>query len=216
MATEITSKSELAALATKLDSKSKEVVEAMNSLSATLKSVSSYDGIDVSSAANKLSGNLTNLSTDFTNISLNISSYAGLIEEFDSDDFDPGDGEITPEDDYVDTITNLTGDAKNPKKSKEPEKPKDKSDEDKNVEKDVTNKVEIQKNEITKQDFLEEYTKISNKISERLLDGTVYDNETLSLAIAKYNKILSSTKESSKLLRVFLEIINKSDEKIRS
>ena len=38
------------------------------------------------------------------------------------------------EDDYVDTINNLTGDAKNPKKPKEPEKPKDKSDEDKNVE----------------------------------------------------------------------------------
>ena len=88
MATEITSKSELAALATKLDSKSKEIVEAMNSLSTTLKSVSSYDGIDVSSAANVLSGNLTNLSTDFTNISLNFLNYAGLIEEFDSDDFD--------------------------------------------------------------------------------------------------------------------------------
>ena len=36
--------------------------------------------------------------------------------------------------------------------------------EDKNVKNDVTNKVEIQKNEITKQDFLEEYTKISNKL----------------------------------------------------
>lgn len=65
--------------------------------------------------------------------------------------------------------------------------------EDKNIENSLTNKVELQKNEITKQDFLEEYTKISNKISEKLLDGTVYDNETLSLAIAKYNKILSST-----------------------
>ena len=91
MATEITSKSELIALATKLDSKSKEIVEAMNSISTTLKSVSSYDGIDVSSAANTLSGNLTNLSTDFTNASLNISNYAGLIEEFDTDDFDMGD-----------------------------------------------------------------------------------------------------------------------------
>ena len=90
MATEITSKSELIALATKLDSKSKEIVDAMSSLSTTLKSVSSYDGIDVSSAANTLSGNLTNLSTDFTNASLNISSYAALIEEFDSDDFEMG------------------------------------------------------------------------------------------------------------------------------
>ena len=95
MATEITSKSELTALATKLDSKSKEIVEAMNSLSTTLESVSSYDGIDVSSAANTLSGNLTNLSTDFTNVSLNISNYAGLIEEFDSDDFDMGDTSST-------------------------------------------------------------------------------------------------------------------------
>jgi hypothetical protein len=95
MATEITSKSELIALATKLDSKSKEIVEAMNSISTTLKSVSSYDGIDVSSAANTLSGNLTNLSTDFTNASLNISNYAGLIEEFDTDDFDMGDTSST-------------------------------------------------------------------------------------------------------------------------
>lgn len=95
MATEITSKSELIALATKLDSKSKEIVEAMNSLSTTLKSVSSYDGIDVSSAASTLSGNLTNLSTDFTNASLNISNYAGLIDEFDSDDFDMGDTSST-------------------------------------------------------------------------------------------------------------------------
>ena len=87
MATEITSKSELVALATKLDSKSKEIIETMSSLSSTVKSVSNYDGIDVSSAANTLSGNLTNLSTDFTNLSLNISNYAGLIEEFDSDDF---------------------------------------------------------------------------------------------------------------------------------
>ena len=95
MATEITSKSELIALATKLDSKSKEIVDAMSSLSTTLKSVSSYDGIDVSSAANTLSGNLTNLSTDFTNASLNIANYAGLIDEFDSDDFDMGDTSST-------------------------------------------------------------------------------------------------------------------------
>ena len=90
MATEITSKSELIALAAKLDSKSKEMVGTMDNISTVLKSVSSYDGIDVSSAANILSGNLTNLSTDFTNISLNISNYAKLIDEFDSDDFDTG------------------------------------------------------------------------------------------------------------------------------
>ena len=90
MATEITSKSELIALAAKLDSKSKEMVGTMDNISTVLKSVSSYDGIDVSSAANILSGNLTNLSTDFTNIGLNISNYAKLIDEFDSDDFDTG------------------------------------------------------------------------------------------------------------------------------
>ena len=95
MATEITSKSELIALATKLDSKSKDIVGAMDNLSTTLKSVSNYDGIDVSSAANILSGNLTNLSTDFTNASLNISNYAALIEEFDIDDFDMGDTSST-------------------------------------------------------------------------------------------------------------------------
>lgn len=95
MATEITSKSELAALAIKLDSKSKEVIEAMNNLSATLKTVESYDGIDVAATASTLSSNLTNLSTDLTNVSLNISNYAGLIEEFDSDDFDMGDTSST-------------------------------------------------------------------------------------------------------------------------
>ena len=95
MATEITSKSELAALATKLDSQSKEVIEAMNNLSATLKTVESYDGIDVAATASTLSSNLTNLSTDLTNVSLNISNYAGLIEEFDSDDFDMGDTSST-------------------------------------------------------------------------------------------------------------------------
>ena len=95
MATEITSKSELVALATKLDSKSKEIIETMSSLSSTMKSVSNYDGIDVSSAASTLSGNLTNLSTDFTNASLNISNYAGLIQEFDVDDFEIGDTSST-------------------------------------------------------------------------------------------------------------------------
>ena len=95
MATDITSKSELVALATKLDSKSKEIVETMSNLSSTLKSVSNYDGIDVSSAASTLSGNLTNLSTDFTNASLNISNYANLIQEFDTDDFDMGDTSST-------------------------------------------------------------------------------------------------------------------------
>ncbi len=95
MATEITSKSELIALATKLDSKSKEIVDTMNSLSTTLNSAESYDGIDVSSAANILSGNLTNISTDFINLSLNISNYANLIDGFDSDDFDMGDTSST-------------------------------------------------------------------------------------------------------------------------
>ena len=47
MATEITSKSELIALAAKLDSKSKEMVGTMDNISTVLKSVSSYDGIDV-------------------------------------------------------------------------------------------------------------------------------------------------------------------------
>lgn len=95
MATEITSKSELASMATKLDSKSKEIVESMNNISTILKSVSNYDGIDISSAASILSKNLENLSTDFTNASLNIANYAGLIEEFDSDDFEIGDTSST-------------------------------------------------------------------------------------------------------------------------
>ena len=90
MATEITSKTELAALATKLDSKSKEMIETMSNLSSLLKSASNYDGIDVTSAASTLSGNLANISADLTNASLNINNFANLIQEFDTDDFDVG------------------------------------------------------------------------------------------------------------------------------
>lgn len=62
----------------------------MNHLSTILKSVSSYDGIDISSVVNIFGGNLINLSTDFINISLNISNYEILINEFDLDNFDIG------------------------------------------------------------------------------------------------------------------------------
>ncbi len=87
MATEITSKSELMAMASKLESKFSEIIDSMSSISSTLKSASNYDGIDVSSAASLLSTNLSNLSTDFSNIAKNVTNYATLIAEFDTDDF---------------------------------------------------------------------------------------------------------------------------------
>ena len=91
MTTEITSKSELMALASKLGSQSNEMIGAMESISSTLKSVINYDGIDVASAASTLSNNLTNISTDLKNEALNISNYAQLMGEFDSNDYDSQD-----------------------------------------------------------------------------------------------------------------------------
>ena len=87
MATHITSKSKLKTLATKLDSKSNDIAKTIEDLSEILKSVNSYDGIDISAAANLLNDNLTNISADLKNITLNIFNYIDVIQEFDSKDF---------------------------------------------------------------------------------------------------------------------------------
>lgn len=87
MATEIKSKSELASLTAKLNSKSTELVGSTDDLKSALSGISNYDGIDISSAANTLSSNLSNVSKDLETVVTNIKNYVTQITGFDIDDF---------------------------------------------------------------------------------------------------------------------------------
>ena len=79
MATEITSKEELASLTAKLDGKSLDVTEVISDLKSSLSGISNYDGIDVSGAAKTLSSNLSNISTDLENVVTNIKNYVSQL-----------------------------------------------------------------------------------------------------------------------------------------
>ena len=87
MATEITSKEELASLTAKLDDKSLDVTDVISDLKSSLSGVSNYDGIDVSGAATTLSNNLNNISKDLENVVTNIKNYVSQVTGFDIDDF---------------------------------------------------------------------------------------------------------------------------------
>lgn len=87
MATEIKSKSEVAMLASKLNSESIEFSSLSDSIKSNLNSVVNFDGIDVSSSANILSNNLSNIAKDLDAVSKNIMSYIEAIIGFDIDDF---------------------------------------------------------------------------------------------------------------------------------
>lgn len=87
MSTEITSKSELASLAADLNNKSDELLNVIAELKSELGYIQDYDGIDISSAANTLSNNFTNVSTDCTNVVTNIKNYVTQVTGFDIDDF---------------------------------------------------------------------------------------------------------------------------------
>ena len=90
MATEITSKSELASLTADLNTKSTDLVDSITDLKSDLSDISNYDGIDVSGAASKLISNFSNVSTDYENVMTNIKNYVTQITGFDIDDFDSG------------------------------------------------------------------------------------------------------------------------------
>lgn len=87
MATEITSKSELANLTVKLNSESTELIGTTDDLKESLSGISNYDGIDVASAASTLSSNLSNVSKDLETVVTNIKNYVTQITGFDIDDF---------------------------------------------------------------------------------------------------------------------------------
>lgn len=61
-----------------------------------------------------------------------------------------------------------------------------------NTENDYNNVLWMETEEFSKEYFMDVYNKISNAVSQRLLDGTVYNNETLHMAVDKYNNILAS------------------------
>lgn len=112
-ATEISSKTELASLASDLGDKSNGIKELSDSLKSKIKSVEDYDGINVSGAANTLAANLDNVSKDLETVSTNIKSYASQILGFDVDDFTgQSDGEIIPYEDLFKTDGSAEGNAR--------------------------------------------------------------------------------------------------------
>lgn len=114
MATEISSKSELASLTSKLNTESMELIGTTDDLKESLSEVSNYDGIDVVSAANTLSTNLTNVSKDLETVVTNIKNYVTQITGFDIDDFN-GDSISDDSIDYEDifeTDGSVEGNAK--------------------------------------------------------------------------------------------------------
>ena len=86
MVTEVTSKSELEALAIKLETEITNLKTTIDSINSTLGSVGNYDGIDASSAASTLISNLSSLSIDAEIASKNIKNYAIELNNFDVDD----------------------------------------------------------------------------------------------------------------------------------
>lgn len=104
--TEITSKSELASLALELGTKSTELKSVSDTLKSAMKSVSNYDGIDVTSAANTLSSNLDNVSKDLDTVVENIKNYASQVIGFDVDDFNGGTSSSSTKVSYEDIFEN--------------------------------------------------------------------------------------------------------------
>ncbi|MGN1371613.1 MAG: hypothetical protein ACI4XM_05010 [Candidatus Coprovivens sp.] len=103
MATEITSKSELANLTVKLSGESTELIDSNNDLKDSLSGISNYDGIDVASAASVLSNNLANVSKDLETVVNNIKNYVTQITGFDIDDFN-----VTDIEDYLSGVEGET------------------------------------------------------------------------------------------------------------
>ena len=85
---EIESKSELAALSTKLSQEAGTVAGDLTKVISILKQASNYDGINISGAASKISSRLTTLASDIEQIATNIKNYVSEFEQFDVNDFD--------------------------------------------------------------------------------------------------------------------------------
>ena len=85
--TEIKSKTELASLATKLDTLKCDLKSEGESLKSKLNGIDNYDGIDVSGPSSVLAKNLDNILSDLEAVSGNIKNYSLSVISFDVDDF---------------------------------------------------------------------------------------------------------------------------------
>ena len=83
MVTKISSKSELVALASKLNTQLVQLGSEIDAIKKVLSSVTDYDGINLSSGANILSNNLTAVYEGLKIVSLNIKNYAEDLAKFD-------------------------------------------------------------------------------------------------------------------------------------
>lgn len=92
MASEVTSKSELASLASSLNNKTSSLNDVIGDLKSSLNGINDFDGINVSGKAEVLSSNLKNVSTDLDTVVTNIKSYVTQLTNFDVDDFDSSSG----------------------------------------------------------------------------------------------------------------------------
>ena len=92
MASEIRSKEELASLASKLDSKTITLKDAVSKINSSLSGISDYDGINVSGKAGILDSNLNNVATDLETVVTNINTYVSELTGFDVDDFNASGG----------------------------------------------------------------------------------------------------------------------------
>ena len=88
MVTNISSKSELNSLASKLVSQSAQLKSVVGELKSILNGIPNYEDIDVVGAGSILASNVANIAADMDAVSRSIQSYIVEIEEFDKYDFD--------------------------------------------------------------------------------------------------------------------------------
>lgn len=84
MATEITSKGQLQAMARKLTSISAQLVSEASNIIGMLSEVEDIDGINISQAATAIQNNLKNVSGEMESLASGFSNYANDIENFDT------------------------------------------------------------------------------------------------------------------------------------
>ncbi len=85
--TEIKSKTELASLASQLETLKSTLKSEGDNLKSKLSNITNYDGIDVSGPGNVLASNLDNILADLEAVSGNIKNYSLSVINFDVDDF---------------------------------------------------------------------------------------------------------------------------------
>lgn len=88
MVTEVSSKTELAALATKLSTQATELTASVDALVSAIGSASDYDGINVTGAANILKSNLETILADLEVVSANILAYSNELNNLDTNDME--------------------------------------------------------------------------------------------------------------------------------